>query len=1066
MPSEDVAPAPSEPPAEANPIQRLVTPFVERSRLYSAIDGAPRDSVVWLAAAGGYGKTTLVRSYARRNGSPVIELAIPEGGMTGGELFHALRAGVEASLGTATARELPVFGPEHSGAPENFARRFAEALCSRITEPILVTVDDAQNLEARQDAEALLPHVIEIIADGPARVLIASRSEPPPAWAGLRGRARLHVLDESALAFTRDEVAMLIGERAPDERARALHERTRGWAAGLMLALEQWRRSGEPALDRRLDRPLDEWFATEVMERVAPVDRELLHGCALPAFIPATRAGPVTGIPDAEDRLHRLARQHAFIEPDERGDETVFRLHDLFRTHLQRRIAGQWPGPKRRALSGRWGQALWERGDWNQAAPLLVQAEDWAALGGGIKEAAPVLLNDGRAENLYAWLQEIPAAIRRADPELTLWEGMCLILHDTARARALLVEAWEALSPRRSYTHMAVAWTGIIDSAWMEKQHVSFYDRWIDEFLHHQEAFREHLPHHLWLALLRGMVAAMAHGRPHDPSLGPWEREALQTLAGEMPDNERLMLAGQLMFLYTWQLGQRAGAERVTALMQGHAGAVERASPLPRAVWLTFTSVYALFFEADLEACKRDAGRARELIIRYGLRSWECGAPPIQGGICYEDEETVREWMQWFMRGECKAHRAFYDSLQAHFLAGQAWLQGDVHGAVSHCRDSLIAVEHQGAPVLSAGFRGVLASCLAEAGDHAEALREAAAARRARRGFPSAFLDLLLYIPLARIPLLRKQPERALPYVRRIFSSGARQYLFFPFLIRRRELAALCALALQHGIHPEYARWLIAKADLPPPADPALRARWPWPVRLRTLGRMHIERQGEEEPTPLHRRSRHGQIALLSALVMAGPSGLSQEELAARLWPDSGRDQVRNSFHVTCHRLRELLGDTEALLSDAGRIALNPNRVRVDAWELLTLARAPQGQSVDVLEAGLSSFEGSPTLPGMQELEGDFFETEVTAAYQEVAEELVQRLEPVDAGKALRICQRALAHASLNETLWAAALRCAARQGQIDQLQRLCTHMRQTYSGILGEPPPCELEALCRGGHR
>ena len=1044
-------------PSSAAPLsQTAISPalpaeqVVNRPRAMAALKAAGDDGVVWLAAAGGYGKTTLARDFARRRRRCLVELPVPESGWTTGELFRLLRARTLAVL-DGTPVELPVYTPAHSGSPLDFGRRLAWNLGAAMGDAFALLIDDLHNLEPGEAAD-LLPIMLEVLAAQGVQVIVASRSEPSAAWAGVRGRGRLHVLDESVLAFTTDEVAALLGRDGADDRTLALHEWTGGWAAGLMLALEQWRRHGDVLPDVRLQGSLDDWFATEVTRHMAAADLALLRSCAVPGRFPMACAAAGSGTADAEERLHRLVSEHAFVDLEATVDGPQVRLHDLFRAFLRRQLTRDRGVPGVRTLAAHWGRVLWEWGDWTTGARLLADAHDLEMLATGLKHAAPALIQDGRRENLLAWLEEIPETARQADPELILWEGVCLILHDSTRARTLLMDAWEGLELRRMYDRMAIAWTGIIDSAWMEKQHVAFYDCWIEAFHGHETAFREQLPQDLWFAALRGIVAALGHSRPHDPVFARWEREALSTLAGEMPDDERLMLAGQLMFVYTWQLGRRAGAERVMGLMREHPQAQERASPLPRSVWLTFTSLYALFFQADREACERGALQARELILQYGLRSWECGVPPLQAALCFEDSGLLRQWLPWFQRGECRAHKAFYDTFHAHFLACEAWLNGDAHAAVSHSRDSLVAVEDQGAPVLSAGFRAVLAGCLADTGSHAEALRQAAAARRARVGFPSAFLDMLLYTPLARIPLMRGQPHRALPYLRRLFAAGAREYLFFPFLIRRRELSALCGLALQAGIETDYVRWLIARADLAPPPDPGLRLAWPWPVRLRTLGGLCVERRDCESATRPF--SSQGQVALVSSLVAAGPKGLDRDTLARRLWPGSRRDRAMNSLNVACHRLREQLGDPGAVVAEGGRIAFATGRVWVDAWEVVVLARQSDACDRHTLEEAVACCQGPPELAGADELESDFIATEVGNAHQELAETLAVRLEQEAPREALRFCLDALAQTNLNETLWGVALRCAARVGPGGALERVAGQMHQAFSTVLDEPPP------------
>lgn len=1039
---------------------------VERQRLFRLLDAVPAGAVVWLVAAGGYGKTTLALTYARAASRSVLYLAIPATGLTVGEFFFGLREQARRVYGS-DADALPLLNPEYTSAPDTFARHFAGELNRHLNGPAVLLLDDLHHLGEDDPLHRVIAALVEAVDGERLRLIVTSRHEPPPAWARWRGQGRVVPVDERELAFDAEETAALLARHGVDESAgeqadaAELTSTLRGWAAGLMLLLEHWRRTGELSPRTLPQRSLADWFHQEVYAPLPEEERDLLCDCALPPLLPLESVSEVTGVTDAEERLKRLQREHAFMlghEDDDQG--LLYRFHDLFRDFLRHRAASRWSESEMHARCRRWGRRLWEMGRWAEAAPLLIEAGDHDGLAEGIKGAAGVMLQTGRGDKLFGWLLQLPETLSQQDPELRLWQGMCLILHDTVQARALLSGAWEELSERRAYVPMAIAWSGIVDSIWLEWGHVSLYEHWIDEFQRFEQEFRDHLPRPLWLTVLRGMLAAVCYGRPLDPSLERWESEALTALSGEMPDTERVMLAGQLMYLNTWQFGRRAGASRVMAVMDGQKDAIERASPLARCLWQTFTSLWALLFDADRKSCLREADVGRDLIREHGIGTWDDAVPPLHCALCFDDQAALDDWMAWFLRTECKANRPFYDTFQAHFLSGRAWLAGDAHEAIGHARRSLEAAERHGSVVIYSGFRAIYAGLLAEAGEQREALKESARARRIGRGLPSDFLEVMVYMALARIPLHRGQPRRALPYLRRAFAAGERQRMFFPLMVRSRELSVMCSLALGNDIAPEYARWLIAVRGLQPPAEVDLRRHWPWRCRVQVLGCFRLEVDGEAvEDTG---RSRRRLRSLLSEIVMAGPAGLSQEALAARLWPDSAPARALNSLHVTVHRLREQFGDTAAVVAQGGQLYLNRERVWVDAWEFQDLAAQPEQLDLDTLRSAFELYGGAPRLDAVDEMDLDIHQASLARIYERVAVTLGERLEPHSANSALAVYRTALGHAALHEGLWAGVLRCEAILGNRQALEQSYRQLQERFHRDLDMEPPAALQRLYR----
>jgi DNA-binding SARP family transcriptional activator len=79
--------------------------------------------------------------------------------------------------------------------------------------------------------------------------------------------------------------------------------------------------------------------------------------------------------------------------------------------------------------------------------------------------------------------------------------------------------------------------------------------------------------------------------------------------------------------------------------------------------------------------------------------------------------------------------------------------------------------------------------------------------------------------------------------------------------------------------------------------------------------------------------------------------GSRREAIVERLWPgDDGANASR--LKVALHRLRRVVGESDAVLSHANTLRLNADRVRVDAWELEALTRSespPELASVKAL---------------------------------------------------------------------------------------------------------------------
>jgi DNA-binding SARP family transcriptional activator len=63
-----------------------------------------------------------------------------------------------------------------------------------------------------------------------------------------------------------------------------------------------------------------------------------------------------------------------------------------------------------------------------------------------------------------------------------------------------------------------------------------------------------------------------------------------------------------------------------------------------------------------------------------------------------------------------------------------------------------------------------------------------------------------------------------------------------------------------------------------------------------------------------------------------GGRGISEERITDLLWPDAEGDMAHQSFDITLHRLRKLLGNAGAVSLHDGKLALDNRYCWVDVW--------------------------------------------------------------------------------------------------------------------------------------
>ena len=112
---------------------------------------------------------------------------------------------------------------------------------------------------------------------------------------------------------------------------------------------------------------------------------------------------------------------------------------------------------------------------------------------------------------------------------------------------------------------------------------------------------------------------------------------------------------------------------------------------------------------------------------------------------------------------------------------------------------------------------------------------------------------------------------------------------------------------------------------------------WPWPLKIFTLGRFEMLKDGK--PLRFSRKVQEKPLQMLKVLISLGGKEVGEDLIEDILWPENEGDLSRQSFSTTLHRLRHLLGYEKLLERQEGTLTLNDRLCWVDIWAFEDLLR-------------------------------------------------------------------------------------------------------------------------------
>lgn len=1032
-----------------------------RKRLFGWLDKARRTHpVIWVQAPPGSGKTTLIATYISQRRLRTVWYRVDEDDGDPATFFHYLGLAIDASVPDKKNRRLPHFTPEYLHGLPAFTQRYFEQVHRRLRSPSVLVFDNYQ--EAPVDT-ALHEVMRAALASLPAgvNVIVVSRAEPPPALARLRASAIMTFLGWDELKLAAEECDAIVRLRkVPIEKdaLQQLYERTQGWSAGLVLALEQQSASVTRATlsPGATPQAVFDYFAGEIFERMDRSSQAVLLQAAFLPSMTASRVVALTGAKQADQVLAHLNQRNYFTLKHVQA-QAVYQFHPLFREFLLARARATFAPAFLRKVQHQSAALLEADGDTTDAVALLVEAQAWDDMLRIIPQCAQTMLEQGRAGVLEAWLRALPPALLERTPWLLFWFGMCRLAFQPTAARTYFEQAFRLFESEDDAAGLFLSWCGIVDTfvyAWGD---FSPMDRWIAVF---DDLLARHprLPSpEIEARVVAGIFTALMYRQPQRPDLPQWAQRVRSVVLNARDVRTRMILGNQLLHYYTSWLGDLANARLLIEAVRRPVNAAD-VGPLARIAWCAMEAGYHFYMMAH-EECLRAVNDGLATAEQTGARFMNSLllSQGMIGSLTAGDLTTAARLLQSaaaMMSSGRQLDRAHY-----HFLVFlDAFYRKDTQHALTSAREAVALGDAAGVPFCQALYRLVLAHALYNRGDRREALAYLAQARRIARSGRIANVEFGCLFSAVSFALERGKHRLAIPLLRKTLTiAKQRGYVNRP-LWTAEIMTRLFATALEHNVEVDYVQGLIRKRKLMPTPEVLHLERWPWPVKIYTLGGFRIEKDGE--PVRFTGKVQRRPLDLLKIVIALGGRDVDAQDISDGLWPDAEGDAAADALATALRRLRLLLGDPGALVLQDNKLTIDARRVWVDVWALDHLFNRTDRAPADFARL-LALYSGA------------FLEKDADVSWvwplrerlrNRFLRELVKQggllMHAEQHAEAIRLFEKGLEVDNLAEELYCSLMRCYQALGRRAEALSIYERCRKLLSSRLGVTPSPETEVL------
>jgi DNA-binding SARP family transcriptional activator len=298
---------------------------------------------------------------------------------------------------------------------------------------------------------------------------------------------------------------------------------------------------------------------------------------------------------------------------------------------------------------------------------------------------------------------------------------------------------------------------------------------------------------------------------------------------------------------------------------------------------------------------------------------------------------------------------------------------------------------------------------------------------------------------------------------------GCEEGILETFIDHPQTMSMLCAKALEAGIEVEYVQELIRKRRLVPEKGHLYTDSWPWPLKVFTLGRFEVVKEGK--PIQFPRKVQQRPLSLLKTLIAFGGKPAREDLVMDALWPQADGDMAQQSLATNLHRLRHLLGYEGAIQRQEGKLTVNRELCWVDAWAFEEILEQADGllkqrnpdSAFRLIEKALGMYKGHFLATEIEQQRTISTGERLRDKFLRKADKLcLHHQESHQWEKALDCCLRGLEIDDLAEEFYSGLMISYQHMGRKADAVAVYERYRKTFSAILKSQPSARMDALYR----
>jgi len=1028
--------------------------IVHRERLFRSLDKARQEAkIIWLAAPGGSGKTTLLSSYIERQQVAHCWYQVDEDDGDLATFFHYLGlAGKRAA--PRKKKAILKLTPEYQQGVSAFTRQFFADLSSRLKYDGMIVLDNFNILPETSAITTLLPNIADALEPG-VSLLVISRHLPSPSLVSLVAKRQLIVIDSKQIQFTDDEwlaASHLFSSQQPTNKLLAFRKKLDGWIAGLILLPNRTNGFDNTNTSSLGIDILDSYIAEQFLSSLDSETSELLMSICYMPHITASSAISVSNIVHSKKLLTNLARKNLFII---RQGSIGYTLHPLVKEYLQKRAVENLSTQQLHDLRFKTSQALLGDGEYEAAADLLLELEEWPTLAAIILEHAADLFDSGRIEPLSRYINTLPITFTDCEPWINYWRGKLSIFKNVFSALDFYDQAYIGFLKAGDSRGVYLTWFAVVSDICSTLLGGNRLVTWVKRYT---ELSRQHPepPTELSIEIIEAalLLAYFFSG------IDPVKRAALRTrvvlsIHKATDPQQRLQLMSSYVIVavisgvndqdkYIIENFEHSLVNLKENDAMLYLGATLYGS---LAAWSFNDFNKLLHIEQQALAVANESGasvfdshiHSQLVIAALGLKKFDLAEKHID-----------------HLRRNAADKDLIYQSLYMTCIISAGTVMDkykDLDDTAKLYYDNLKNT-HMPGFILHTKLLYLYYLCARKKSEEALALHDDLLAKAQRLAFPAQLSRF--YLIFAKIFFDIHDVHQANKYLLKSFSI-ARNVEIITYLHWQPKLMTwACQHALSLDIESRYVKRFIKEHYINLPKPDTLYNNWPWAFRISTFGNFEVKAENPNCDTNLSSKSN----ALLKILVTAKNGRMTHSAIKEKLYADPTNNKTSQLFDTQVRRLRKYFANEQAILRHGDTLKLNFKYIWLDTieFEILGKQKISVNNAVEIATRIQQIYKGE-YFPDDDELDTATIREHYRNVYLATLFKCISYMQETPE-TAIEICRNALVLEPLSEGLYRRLIKCYLAQDNRDMAEITLEQCRKLIKHHLDSELTTETESL------